>query len=141
MSLINDAEDFEQSRHSHHHHHHHHHHSSQKKKFLDPNEKDDRHHRHHHHRHHHHDEKKAWKRPMEDEEASVTPKKQIRTDDEEKEPEVAEPSVETSKNDELISEENLLELRKQLIRAELADDDVRLIFFLYRISQSDCFFF
>jgi hypothetical protein len=35
------------------------------------------------------------------------------------------PVAKDSKEDDLISEENLLELRKQLIRAELAGDDVR----------------
>jgi hypothetical protein len=125
MSLINDAEDLEQ------HHHHHHHHSSHKNKFLHPNEKDDRHHHHRHH-HHHHQEKKTWKRPTDDEEES-TPKKQVRTDEEEEE-ETAKPVAVESKDNELISEENLLELRKQLIRAELAGDDVRFDFILFEYS-------
>ncbi|CAF2635410.1 unnamed protein product [Rotaria sp. Silwood2] len=107
MSLINDAEDL-------------HHRSSSKKKFLDPNEKDDRHHR---HRHHHH-EKKSWKRTTDDDDdEQSTPKKQARTDEQE---EVETADVELKKDekeDELVSEENLLELRKQLIRAELAGDD------------------
>ncbi|CAF0737069.1 unnamed protein product [Adineta steineri] len=126
MSLINDADDFDRD-------HHHYHHSSHKKKFLHPNEKDDRHHdqyhRHHHHhnshRHRHHDEKKSWKRPTDDEEISK-PSKQARTDVEEVEEEKQEELksvVDKPEENELISEENLLELRKQLIRAELGGDD------------------
>ena len=123
MALINDAEDMHSD------HHHHHHHSSHKKKFLHPNERDDRHHHpHRRHHHHHHQEQNSWKRPTDDEEQSI-PKKQARTDEEEEE-EVAEPVVNESKEDELISEENLLELRKQLIRAELAGDDVRFYSFI-----------
>ncbi|CAF5125681.1 unnamed protein product, partial [Rotaria sp. Silwood1] len=97
------------------------HRSSSKKKFIDPNKKDDRHQRHHRHHHHHH-EKKTWKRTTDDDEES-TPKRQARTDEQE---EIKTTDVELKndeKNDELISEENLLELRKQLIRAELAGDD------------------
>ena len=126
MSLINDADDLDREPH-----HHRHHHSSSRKKFLHPNEKDDRRHQHHHHHHHHHPEKKSWKRPA-DEEESYTASKQVRTDDvrkdegEETAPVDERPVVEKSEENELISEENLLELRKQLIRAELAGDDVRL---------------
>ena len=64
-----------------------------------------------------------------------TSKKQARV--EEVEPEsttVDEPQNEAKQEEvELISEENLLELRKQLIRAELAGDDVR----LSRLSRSE----
>lgn len=141
LSLINEGEHLNDDRRS-----------SSKRKFLDPNAKDDRHHHrhddrdrhrdrhrdhhhhHHHHRHHHHDEKKSWKRSTEDEGESTPKKPAI----EEPVPEQQETETKKEeKQDDLISEENLLELRKQLIRAELAGDDEMIEMLRHEIKNID----
>ena len=120
LALIGDAEDL-QSRSR----------SSGRRKFMNPSERDDRdrrddRHQHHHHHHRHHHETKSWKRSTHDDSEEPSPKKPSRIEQEpivEPEPEET-PTTTNNQDDEFVSEENLIELRKQLIRAELAGDDV-----------------